>query len=111
MQSPLKEYEQSFVICFLMKTWDRFFDETLTNRTVEFTIICKNKNKQTNKNKKINQNKKERKENQIGNFDLHHKNFAFFLKHFYELLEMQSPPNDCEQIFSKSTELNKINKL
>ena len=94
-----------------MKTWDRFLDETLTNRTVEFTIICKNKNKQTNKNKKINQNKKERKENQVENFDLHDKNFAFFLKHFYELLEMQSPPNDCEQISSKSTELDKINKL
>lgn len=94
-----------------MKTWDRFLDETLINRTVEFAILCKNKKKQTNKNQKINQNKKERKGNQVGNFDLHHKSFAFFLKHFYELLEMQSPPKECEQIFSESTELDKINKL
>lgn len=94
-----------------MKTWDRFLDETLINRTVEFTILCKNKKKQTNKNQKINQNKKERKGNQVGNFDLHHKSFAFFLKHFYELLEMQIPSKECEQIFSESTELDKINKL
>ena len=74
-----KNVNKPFMICFHMKTWDRFFDETLTNWTVEFTILFKNKNKQTNKNLKINQNKKERKENQVGNFDLHHKNFAFFL--------------------------------